>query len=278
MTIDIGAAVELDLTGKHDDDKKSVFMPPRPVRKTIGNALTTPASNVLNPTFLAIPQYPANGRVWEIIQAGFFGADAHTDIGPSSQIVSDSVAITAGVGTYTATLPAGSTITAIAPITTVGAGSTATTITVSGVQGGTITYQYISPATGEPGPQSLPLPPGGLPAASPSSVPTVTFNGVADTGAGEMTVIGTQQTQANVIADLFVAQSTDVNYVDLSAAVLSNQNVASINNLGHKKIWVHPQEVVYALFYGPPPVSQQLAVVITVDEWALADIEAMEIR
>jgi len=108
----------------------------------------------------------------------------------TGRLVSASAAITAGAGTFTATLPTGSTITKIDLATIVGSASTSTLVTVSGVAGGPYSFEYVSPSAGIvywPDP----TPPGGFPASSATATPAVTFTGVAGTGAGELTVLGT---------------------------------------------------------------------------------------
>jgi len=107
-----------------------------------------------------------------------------------TQVSSGSQAITAGVGTFAATMPAGSTITRISVATIVGTSSTSTLVTVSGVAGGPYSFTYVSPSSGIAY-WPDPTPPGGFPPASATAVPTVTFTGVANTGGGELNVFGT---------------------------------------------------------------------------------------
>jgi hypothetical protein len=97
-----------------------------------------------------------------------------------------SAQIAAGAGPTTITLPAGATLTGLDVSTIVGASSTSTTIAIAGTAGGTLSLNYVSPASGIAYlPQ--PIPPGGIAPASSSTQITVTFNGVTNTGSGWMT-------------------------------------------------------------------------------------------
>lgn len=53
--------------------------PPKPVIKTVSGGLTVPATPAL-PQLLTVNQFPAIGRMWNILKLGVFGADLHTAI------------------------------------------------------------------------------------------------------------------------------------------------------------------------------------------------------
>jgi hypothetical protein len=244
MTIDIGAELELDLTGKHDKPKEHVL--PKPIRKPVGVAINTGASPAAVIQLL-LDQYPANGRTWEIIQVGVFGSDGHSDL---NQAVGNPVVLAAsGTASYNNNPY---------PVNVAVNGGTVTQVAVNGTVAGSGDGTYYVPA-------------GGTITVTYSVAPTLVTTGVT----GPAGVLASPLLA--VVADVYVAQSADANFIDFSAARISGMNVGSIENLGHKKVWVHPQEQTYALVYGAP-ANQNLSFVIMVDEWRMADIEATEIR
>jgi len=111
-------------------------------------------------------------------------------------IVADNAPIVAGAGTAIVTLPAGATLTGLDIRTIVGAASTSTTVVITGVAGGPVTFTYVSPVSA-----ILPFTPrfDPLPAASPTSVPTVTFTGNVNTGGGNMNIFGSLAAPADGI-------------------------------------------------------------------------------
>jgi hypothetical protein len=244
MSIEAGIGIELDLGSKHDGGMTHMPPPsPKPVRKPLGVALTTSGAP-LPVTIMVIDGVPANGRVWEIIQLGVFGSDAHTDL---VQAVGNPVTLAATtVASYNNNAypvnvsVTGGTVTVIAVNGTV-TGLTSGTFFVPA--GGTLTITYtVAPALASSG------------VVGPSGVAASPLNGV--------------------VCDVFAGQSTDPNLIDFSTAKISGMTVGSIYNIGHKKIWVKSQEQVYALVYGAP-ANQNLSFVIFVDEWKLSDVSAM---
>jgi hypothetical protein len=250
MSIDAGIAIEFDLGGKldsmHQDMKTGMRKAAKPNRKTLGVAGNS-GPGATSPLLLQLPQYPSVDYTWEIIQAGLFGPDAHTDLVTA---VSNPIVLAA------TTVPAynnnpqginvsvqGGTVTVIAVNGTV-TGLTSGTVYVPG--GGTLTITY-------------------------TVAPTLTSsNVVGPTGFVAASPL------VNVIADVFSGMSVDPNQVDFSAAKISSMFAGSIYNVGHKKIWVQPGEQVYALVYGLQ-VNVPVEFVIIVDEWRARDQLAFSI-
>jgi hypothetical protein len=107
--------------------------------------------------------------------------------GPTDTDLTGTAAITAGVGTYTATLPVGASLAGFTVSTGAGAGATATSVVVAGFIGGPFSYEYASPAASVPPLNeafAVPLQP------LPGQQITVTFNGATNTGAGYINAFG----------------------------------------------------------------------------------------
>jgi hypothetical protein len=244
MSIDAGIAIEFDLGGKldsmHQDMKAGMRKPPRPNRKTIGIAGNS-GPGATSPLLLQLPQYPSVDYTWEIIQAGIFGPDAHTDL---VTVVGNPIALAASTVPAYNNNPQG--------------------INVS-VQGGTVTVIAVNgTATGLTS-GTVYVPAGGTLTITYTVAPSLTSsNVVGPTGFVAASPL------VNVIADVFCGMSVDPNLVDFSAARISSMFAGSIYNIGHKKIWVQPGEQVYALVYGLQ-ASVPVEFVITVDEWRARD-------
>lgn len=253
MSIQAEVGVELDLTGKlddmHRDIKKGHSKDSKPVRKPVGTSGNSGAGAV-SPLLLVLPQFPANGRTWEIISAGVFGPDAHTDLVTA---VGNPIVLAASTVAAYNNNPYGINV-------TLTGGTGVTNISVNGT------------TTGLTPPATVYVPAGGTLTVTYTTPPAATSaNIVGPTGFVAASPL------VNVIADVFASQSVDPNLVDFSAAKISSMLAGSIYTPGHKKIWVHPQESVYALVYGLQ-ANVQVEFVINVDEWNVEDVEAMRIR
>jgi hypothetical protein len=249
MSIEAGIGLEIDLGGRMDDMHRDIrrgMRAPRPVRKVLGvgvNSGATPA----NPLLLEIGQGggPANGRMWEIIQVGSFSADGHSDL---TVAVPNPVTLAATTVASYNNNPAGVNVTVT--------GGTVTVIAVNGTVTGLTSGTVYVPA-------------GGTLAITYTVAPTLT--------SAFPSLNGTLISSATaVLLDLYAGQSIDPNLADFSAVKISGLLVGSIYNVGHKKIWVKPQETVYGLVYGIQP-SLPVSLVICVDEWPVEDVTAMEI-
>ena len=161
-------------------------------------------------------------------------AGASIQVTSQPVMVGDTQPIAVGPGTAVATLPAGATLTAIDIRTTVGVGSTSTTVVITGVLGGPYTFSYISPSAG-----IFPFTPKfePMPAASPTAIPTVTFTENANTGGGNMNISGVMPAGGIVLC----ASEADARQNPPAGAVLPAGSTAPWPVRGQGAVWAAQQ-------------------------------------
>lgn len=270
MELDAGIAVQIGdiVKGNVDTIHKRMdkSTTPKPIRRRFGGSAVAVANQVTN-----VQTFPicASGRMWVIRKVGIFGNDVHTPVGTGIATIATGNAAAAGNGS--ATLPVNEGLSQF----TLSFGSVGTAnnlaVTVTGAQGGTLTYS-VSLAAGQNNPfvVDFPVP---LQAVSGSQI-AVNVTGNTNSPATSITAYGVAA--SSVTADIYAGSLQDENTADFQGAILSAVPIPTIKDYGNRHITLYAQDQVYALVTGAA-ANQQFVLTGEADEYILDEVEAVHI-
>lgn len=299
--IEIGADFGSKLDGiKKSTDATASIAAIQPLRYPIFNTATTPAV-AQSPFLLQIPEQtsPDKGRIWQVISIGIFGADDHTPLtnGTGQSVQATGVSGVAPAANTIITSLSAATLAAAAPLGTVWSVqvtySLQGTITSADANNMEIvmpigTVRQLGVFNGIAG--NYTMPPILLQPAATQNITVTNPNAASAAAVYAATITATPVTSnpnsqlAQPFAVIYAGPTSGVQAPNALPDVMSeglnrsaNVPIPFFDLIGKDKVWMNPDDILYAWCYNVPALTQ-LTLVANVDDYPSYAREAADFR